>query len=220
MFHKTGFRALVLPSPCANSCPWHLIFVEFWPSWFIHQARTKPVRIYPSSQQWYLLFLGNESYFCAFLLQVLHAHLAAADPCSKLSCFQGFWGRGTDKLLWLFDGREPEAVFVCKVMARPSGTVAFNERSSAEILQARTRWDEGLTSTFCTSCCVLNEDVYLDEFRGPEKEVNRAVTQVLLLKGVKQATSFIPWLPVTGFGVRARGKEAKEGTQAEHTALL
>lgn len=39
----------------------------------------------------------------------------------------------------LVDGGEPEAVFICKVVTGSAGTIAFNERSRPEILQAAPR---------------------------------------------------------------------------------
>jgi len=148
------FWAPVFPL-CAKSWTW----IRFlWNSGhldsFINHTQNRFMNLSPS-HQWCLLS-GNKGCSCfAFLLQVLHAHLAAADPRPKLSCFQSFRGRSTDKLLWLLNSGQPEAVLVCKVVACSPGTIAFNEGCSTEILQARTRWDKRLTSTLCTSCCVL-----------------------------------------------------------------
>lgn len=102
------------------------------------------------------LIWGNSVAISAFLsLQVLHAHLAAADASPQLSRFQSLRGRSADKLLLLLHRGQPEAVLVGKVMARSPSSIALDERSSSEILQAGARRDKGLASSFCPRRSVL-----------------------------------------------------------------
>lgn len=101
------------------------------------------------------LFIGIR--WLALWLQVLHAHLAPAHPRPKLSCFQGFREGEFNKLLGLFYCGQPKAVLVCEIVAGSSGTVALDERSGTEILQAGSGGNKRLTATFCSRCCVLKQ---------------------------------------------------------------
>lgn len=56
--------------------------------------------------------------------------------------------------LSLFYGGQPEAVGVSIVIACPSA-MAFNERSTAELLQAGARGGQSLTGALCTCTSVL-----------------------------------------------------------------
>lgn len=135
------------PPLCTNSWTWNLIFVEFCLHSPIKHTQTRLVN-WPFCSQHCLVWAGRDCYhFSAFLfLQVLHAHLAAADASPELPRLESLGGRSADKLLLLLHRGQPEAILVGKVVARSPGTVALDEGSGSEILQAGTRGDEGLAS--------------------------------------------------------------------------
>lgn len=72
-----------------------------------------------------------------------------------------------------FYGRQPEAVRVAIVVARPS-SVALDERSAAELLQAGTRGGQGLTGPLCASTGVLRRRglVHLSEIPDTGHRLN------------------------------------------------
>lgn len=73
-----------------------------------------------------------------FELIVSCANLTTADTRAEVARFERFTLRPV-KLRVLFDSGQPEAKFVEEVVASSTGSVAFNERSSAEVFQARSR---------------------------------------------------------------------------------
>lgn len=78
--------------------------------------------------------LGKEA-----VLQVLHAHLTAADTCSKLSSFQCLRRGSPYKLPCFIHGCEPKTVLVGKVVAWSSSAIAFDEWSCPEVFQTWAR---------------------------------------------------------------------------------
>lgn len=71
-------------------------------------------------------------------LSVLDTHLATGHSRPGTAGFHclALWNR---KLLVVIDCREPERELVGEEVARPSGTVAFDEWRCSEVLQTRSR---------------------------------------------------------------------------------
>lgn len=65
------------------------------------------------------------------MLQIFHANLASADMRSNQASFQCICRRGA--LECLVNSCKPEAVFVSKIMASSTTTIAFNKWSCSEV---------------------------------------------------------------------------------------
>lgn len=100
---------------------------------------------------------GGQGSEAGATLQAFHTHLAAANPGVELPGFQCFRYWLLPELLPLLHCRQPETVFVGKVVAGASGTTALDERSGAKILQAGAGGDQGLAPSLGAGGGVLQQ---------------------------------------------------------------
>lgn len=96
--------------------------------------------------------------FGVLLLAGLGADLTTTDSGAEVARLEGFTLRPVELRL-LFNGGQPEAQLVGKVVARSSSSVALDEGRGAEVLKARARAGQGLPAAFRSSCRVHDEAV-------------------------------------------------------------
>lgn len=109
----------------------------------------KVVEILTSTQAW----LGIQTIAVVSMLS-LHTHLTPTDSGLQLVWLESLalWHRPL--VIGIHDG-EPEGQLVSVVVAAAPLTVAFYERSDAELFKTRAGRSQALTSTFTTRCSVL-----------------------------------------------------------------
>lgn len=88
-------------------------------------------------------------------LRVLDADLATTNSRPQTSCLQSLtlWGL---ELIRILNGCKPETELVGKIVARPSGSVTFNERGGPEVFEAWSWTCERLATSLSTGCSVLH----------------------------------------------------------------
>lgn len=87
---------------------------------------------------------------------LFHTHLTSANTGSQAASFESLrlW---CSELLTLFNGGQPETVFVSKIVASSSMATALNEGGCTEVLQTTARTGQGLTTSTCTSPSMLRK---------------------------------------------------------------
>lgn len=87
-------------------------------------------------------------------LRVFDTDLTTADPCSQAAGLQCLALRDLE-LVRIFNGGQPEAELISKIVTSSTSTVALYERRRSEVFQAGTRTCQRLTTSFGTSGSVL-----------------------------------------------------------------